>query len=265
MLSMDEKHALEKATLIAQVMSILKYDAVNLGGNEFLLPPAVIDAFAAAGDYPLVCADVVSGKMAWKPFTVIVRKGLRIGVVGVGGSLRIPGSETLSTEPPLKAIQKALIAMRGKADMVILLSQMPYGDMLALLSRVDGVDVAITGGERVQPFRLKNTVVTGYSDRGQYVAALKILWNPQSRSIEDFSQENHHLTEVYIPDERLKPLFDKYNMAIGEKNKAEKQESEKKEALVQKLRKMSPEEFMKVYKEQMKLQSENQGVATDAK
>ncbi len=69
---------------VVAAMNAVHYDAVTLGNHEFNYGvPALRHALAAA-NFPLLAANISGGPapVAWRPYTIVERGGVKIGIVG---------------------------------------------------------------------------------------------------------------------------------------------------------------------------------------
>ena len=67
-------------------MSLLKYDAMAIGNHEFDNPLHILNKQIKWANFPLLSANIMSktdNTHAYRPFTVIEKKGLKMGIVGL--------------------------------------------------------------------------------------------------------------------------------------------------------------------------------------
>ena len=108
-------------------------DAMAVGNHEFDQGPAVLAAFAEAAGFPLVSSNVdaaagtaLAGRL--RPWVVLERGGLRIGLVGLTTLEARTGSSPgpdVTFLPPQAALARAVAGARGEgAQLIVLLSHM---------------------------------------------------------------------------------------------------------------------------------------------
>lgn len=143
-----------------QLLGMLGLDAMALGNHELWFPPEIFAyAWNTAGrPFPVLTANVVpAGPLAFLlPSTMIVRNGLKIGVVGLTTPFDLPSHDNATIlgafvppAPPAELLGLAgaqVAALRGAgANAVILLSHLGIALDRALAAYLPGLD-AIVGG-----------------------------------------------------------------------------------------------------------------------
>lgn len=108
-------------------------DAMGVGNHEFDQGPAVLAAYAEAARFPLVSSNVdasaepaLAGRL--RPWTILERGGLKIGLVGLTTLETPTGSSpgpNVKFQPPGPALERAIAGARTDgAAMIVLLSHM---------------------------------------------------------------------------------------------------------------------------------------------
>ena len=172
-------HALELQTgFQLPLMKKMGYDLVGLGNHEFDFGPgtlaAIFDRSLKSGSVPLLTlsnmvfsekdtADnrlkALVDKGVIKPYQVIEKNGLKIGIFGILGYVAIhdaPLSRPVEFKDPLKTAKEitALLCEKEKVDLVICLSHSGLGkddagnwagEDVTLAQKVPDIDVIISG------------------------------------------------------------------------------------------------------------------------
>lgn len=142
-----------------KLMNAMKYDAGTIGNHEFDFGLDNMARLFRMADFPIVCANygvqgtVLEGIV--KPYVVLVRKGIKIGVFGLGpvleGLVQAKNYEGLTFESPIAAAQRVVRVLREdeQCDLVVCLSHLgwkgsPYSDE-ALIAATRGIDVVLGG------------------------------------------------------------------------------------------------------------------------
>lgn len=156
-----EQQAL-KAGVILDVMDYLRYDAFNLGRNEFLLGPEFLEAARNRISVPIVTSNLAyaeDNERTWgKPYLVKGVGTTQVAILGIvpenilsGGIPAFPGIVVISPE---KALERLIPPIRKRgADVVIVLSSCGYLETIDLVEKVPGIDFAVTSG------RLASTMI----------------------------------------------------------------------------------------------------------
>ena len=108
-------------------------DAMGVGNHEFDQGPAVLAAYAEAARFPLVTSNVettaepaLDGRL--RPWTILERGGLKIGLVGLTTLETPTGSSpgrNVRFRPPGPALERAIAGVRADgAQLVVLMSHM---------------------------------------------------------------------------------------------------------------------------------------------
>lgn len=136
------------------VMHALGTEAMAVGNHEFDDGSATLARFVRAAGFPVLSANIdasadpdLSGLL--RPWTLLDKDGLRIGVVGltttetpVGSS---PGPHVRFAAPGPALAEAATAARAAGAKFVIALSHLGVDEDRALAGRVPGVDVFVGG------------------------------------------------------------------------------------------------------------------------
>lgn len=149
-----------KGEVEVKMMNLMKYDAMAVGNHEFDFGMDNMARLFRLAEFPIVCANygvegtVLEGLV--KPYTVLNKAGLRIGVFGLGaqleGLVQADKSEGVVYKDPIVTAQETaeLLRTRERCDVVICLSHLGFQlkDLPCdeeLVRRTSGID-AILGG-----------------------------------------------------------------------------------------------------------------------
>ena len=205
---------------VIELMNTLGYDAATFGNHEFDHGQAylggVIDSVAR---FPIVCANLVSDTCTFAqpaPWLVLERAGVKIGIVGAVTNYEGPGHPAGNAESfvglrfpdPQQAAVGAADALRGKVDLLILLSHMGDDRDRELLARESRYDLLIGG----HTHKLIDTVICGtplaqtYKDlRNVGVSKIRL----RGRRVVDVAYENIPV-ENYAPDSAMAAAVARY-------------------------------------------------------
>ena len=141
--------------LEVDLVNAMRYDCITLGNHEFDNGIEDLTARVKQLRCPVVCAslDLSSfelGKYV-KPYTVIERGGMRIGIVGLLADITTCVSRTTSSRIPqfdrVEMLNKyaALLRADEKCDYVIALTHIGYDEDQELAAATRGVDLIVGG------------------------------------------------------------------------------------------------------------------------
>lgn len=141
-----------KGELEVKMMNLMKYDAMTIGNHEFDFGLENMARLFRLASFPVVCANYdVSGTVLEglvKPYVVLQREGLRIGVFGLSprleGLVQASNCQGVVYRDPIAAARETVEILRGReqCDVVICLSHL---GMLGVASEVPGDEALATG------------------------------------------------------------------------------------------------------------------------
>ncbi|MHB8771255.1 MAG: bifunctional UDP-sugar hydrolase/5'-nucleotidase [Syntrophales bacterium] len=256
----------DTAELLINAMEIMGYDALNLGGAEFHFGSEFLARARSRVSFPFVASNLFSGgnRPSWtREYIIKEVGGIQVAILGIvspGELAQLPNQERvkdLRVIPPEIALARLLPEVRGKAELVILLSRLGAAQTRTLVQTVPGIDVAISSGDDDAFFTLApDDTVLQTGALGRRVGFLKISLD-ENGGLSVNENRNVSLGRS-VPDNakvaRLVETF-KENQAkqIADLEKRKKQE------LMQGLE-LSPAEFMERYQRE---QSEKNSRATE--
>jgi len=165
------------APLMVQVLNAVHYDAATLGNHEFDNGIEGLDAALAGCEVPIVVCNYDFSsfpnlKNVIKPYIIVEKAGMKIGIVGVLCSLASMVQGDISNRLPeldmVTSVQKYVDEIRPQCDMVIALTHIGYtehnpGDMTdpMLCAATRGIDLIVGGHSHTflyEPVYVKNLV-----------------------------------------------------------------------------------------------------------
>jgi 5'-nucleotidase len=133
---------------------MLNPDAQTLGNHEFDDGPAGLRPYLDAVSWPVLSANTEASreprlKDRYKPYTILVKNGQRIGIVGLTTAdtptTSSPGP-TVAFRNEAQALTRAVAALKARdVDKIVALTHIGYSEDKALAAQVDGVDVYVGG------------------------------------------------------------------------------------------------------------------------
>jgi 2',3'-cyclic-nucleotide 2'-phosphodiesterase (5'-nucleotidase family) len=180
----DVKKALTKARLIAQAYRQMGIVAVNVGDRDLSQGLDFLKQEAAQG-LPLISANLVDAVQRQPIFPpVVIREvsGVRIAFVGLVRSSLPPAIEKslagkAVVEDPFEAARKAVQGLKGKADLVILLSDLGWDQDVRMAKEIAGIQFILGGHEgraTTGPFQQGETFIVQSYQKGMYAGELAL-------------------------------------------------------------------------------------------
>ncbi len=166
---------------VIELMNEMRFDAMALGNHEFDFGTGVLRKRIEAARFPVLAANV-EGLDLLKPYTIREISGVRIALVGVVTE-DVPVTTHprnvagLQFHPVARTVERCLELLRGKADIVVLLSHIGHTADRELASNVSGL-TAIIGGHShtkvLSPVVINNTVIVQAWEHGKALGRLDL-------------------------------------------------------------------------------------------
>lgn len=121
---------LTQGAALMDMMSLMRYDALGVGNHEFDYGWKVFDRAMLRVPFPVLCCNIRhrgSGLRFTRPYTIIERNGVRLGVIGVMGTnaarFTIMPSKVAELEftDPVEETRAAVSELRDAVDAVVVL------------------------------------------------------------------------------------------------------------------------------------------------
>ncbi|MCJ7547937.1 MAG: hypothetical protein MUP30_14160 [Deltaproteobacteria bacterium] len=178
----DVKKVLTKARLIAQTYRQMGAVAVNVGDRDLSQGVDFLKQEAAQG-LPLISAnlvDAVQRRPIFPSYVIREVSGVRIAFVGL---LRSPLPPVIgkslegkaAVEDPMEAARKVVAELKGKADLIILLSDLGWDQDIGIAKDIAGIRFILGGheGRSVKsPFQQGETFIVQSYQKGMYAGVL---------------------------------------------------------------------------------------------
>ena len=155
---------LSQGAPVIEAMNEMRFDAMVVGNHEFDFGQESLRKRVSEAAFPVLGANV-QGLEYLKPYTIATVGHMRAALIGVVTeetpvSTHPRNAAGLSFGPPAEALRNILEEIRGKVDLVVVLSHCGYAADRALAESVDGIDVIIGGHSHTRlltPTMVNNT------------------------------------------------------------------------------------------------------------
>lgn len=180
-----------------ELMNRLGYDALALGPKDLALGRAVLSQRIAEAQFAVLSANAViaaTGELVAQPYVVREFAGHRVALVGLSGTSSSEGSSAatgpITVRDPLATVQQMVTELRGRAEVIILLSHAgPQVDQ-QIAETVPGIAAIISGGPGAlaRPWRSDRTgtllfradeALPGHA--GRVVGIGRLTFDPQGK------------------------------------------------------------------------------------
>jgi 5'-nucleotidase/UDP-sugar diphosphatase len=133
---------------VIEVMNAMKFDAMVVGNHEFDYGLKVLQERMAQANFPILGANV-EGLPSLKPYVIKDLQGVKIGIIGVVTRDTLAGHPQnlgdLKFTTPERAIRKYLPELKGRADIIVVLSHCGYPADREMAAKIPGLDVIVGG------------------------------------------------------------------------------------------------------------------------
>jgi 5'-nucleotidase/UDP-sugar diphosphatase len=245
-------HQSDNAKLHLQAMELMGYDALNLGIPELLLGKEFLERTSSQVTFPYIASNLLYGgsRLPWtREYVIKEVGGMKVAILGIldpDDLKKIPPHDDVkgfTVISPGDALDRLLPEVRGKADLVILLSQLGEARTLALVEAARGIDVAISSRPgsvlKVKPPE-NAAVILDAGSEGLTMGLVTITLDGKRVLM---SEGRDVPLDLSVPDnKRILGLVETYKKEQAIKE--EKMEKERMEWL-----QLTPEEFIKRYRE----------------
>lgn len=234
-------------------MELMGYDALNLGGPEFYFGKEFLEHTRSHVSFSYIASNLLYGgsRIPWTREYIIKEVGnIKVAILGVinpDGIAQLTNQEQvkgLQVIPPETALSRLLPEVRGKADLVILLSRFDAKETIALVKATKGIDVAISSGSDdvfyTEP--LESAVILQTGSLGKTLGLLKITLNEKQKI--SVGETRYLPLFSTVPDnEAIARLVEKHKQAQATKS------TQRQKNLMEGLQ-LSPEEFIERYRKE---------------
>ena len=163
-------YTLYKGDVEVGLMNLMGYDAATLGNHEFDYGVDNLARLARKAEFPIVCANYdftgtpLEGLI--KPYTIIKRNGVKIGIFGVSpqldGLVMAQSCKGVKYNDPVKAANNVarLLKEKEKCDLVICLSHLGWDligtDDTEMMPQTRNIDIILGGHSHSYFTEMKN-------------------------------------------------------------------------------------------------------------
>lgn len=146
------QRALAKAKVIARAYRHMRVDAVAVGDTDLLHGLGFLQQESSQG-LPLISANLVDPKkktQVFRPYVVTESSGLRVALVGItrpNQEIQKALKGAAQIKDPVDAARETLAALKGKADLILVLSDLTLAEAKEMVKAVPGIHFILGGHE----------------------------------------------------------------------------------------------------------------------
>lgn len=163
------------------------YNAVNLGRREAKLPASILRDLAANSPVPLISANVLDAatrQPLLRPWLVVEKEGLRVGITGVVDPARLQGATAAGVEIAgiAESLRSILPDMKAKSDVLVCLAFTDESGLEALAREFYEIAI-ILGGDVRQPSTdmtiVNQSLIYATTNQARALAELHAVFDPR--------------------------------------------------------------------------------------
>lgn len=166
---------------VIEMMNQMGFDAMVVGNHEFDFGQKVLRQRIAEARFPVLGANV-EGLEVLKPYVIKNVGGVRVGVIGVVTEdtptathpSNVAGLRFFSAE---EAVQREVDSLKGRVEVLLVLSHLGLHADRRLAERVKGIDVIVGGHSHTKierPLRVGETVLVQAWEHGKALGVLDL-------------------------------------------------------------------------------------------
>ena len=174
-----DKKTMENGDGILESYQAMRYGAINLSQNDLLLGVPHLQKKGKDLNLPFLSSNLVekgNRNPLFDPFVVKKTNGLMVGILGL---MDQPDDrqESISflIKDPYKAAEEILESLKGRADLIVVLSSLSRGKNIRLLEKFLDIDFVIgTDKPAHAPVPVKRGYILSSGSKGKYLGRLDI-------------------------------------------------------------------------------------------
>jgi len=211
---------LSQGESVIELINAMKFDAMVLGNHEFDFGQDVLKKLISEAKFPVLGSNVENLDLV-KPYVIKEIAGVKIGIIGV-----VTDDTPVTTHPrnvagltfisPEDSAQKYIKELKGRTDIIVVLSHIGYSADRLLPERAEGIDVIVGGHSHTKvlsPTIINKTIVL---QAWEHAKALGVL----DLTIADGRIEKYegHLEEIRPElgkdDKNITAIVEKYQKKV---------------------------------------------------
>ena len=174
---------------LLQAQGKIGYDALNLGSREASLPATTLRSLAQNSPVPLLSANVLDAttrQPVVEPWRIVLRNGLRIGLIGVVSSPKAEPHSSVLIEDATEALSRVIPQVKEKADVLICLAFTDEAGLEQIARDFYELPI-ILGGEVRQPspslVRVNQSWILATTNQSRALGELHTVWDRATRTL----------------------------------------------------------------------------------
>lgn len=204
-----------KGEAILPILEKMKLDGFVLGNWDYAYGKKQLQHLIENLPFPALSCNVFDDetqKEFVKPYVIKELNGIKIGIIGltypyVDITMPPDFSQGLSFTKGVKEVKQSVAALKGQADVIVLLSHMGLPLDVKLVSLVEGIDIVLSGHshDRIKkPIIHNGTYIVQAGSSSSFIGRLDVEF--KNGAISDIEYELIEMDESFEEDEEIKAM-----------------------------------------------------------
>jgi 5'-nucleotidase / UDP-sugar diphosphatase len=213
---------------VIAVMSRMGYDATVIGNHEFDFGLDTLQEWEKTAHFPFLAANLryADGRPfdLSQPYYLNDEQGVRIGIIGLGYS----ESSKVSGQPALGVLRRVVPELRAQgAQMVIVLSHLPFDELVALAGKIGDLQVPLLLGghdHNLAQKKVNGTWVVNSGEKWESYSRINLDYDPATGKSRVLTAKQVWLQQDKLPGEKTvkeeiagweKQMGEEINLPLG--------------------------------------------------
>ncbi len=198
----------QRTEINLKAMSLMHYDAVGVGADEFNFGRAFLEKRMKESGIPFLSCNAQPG--VFLPYIIKDVNGVSVAIIGVTGPDAAEKAGGLEFSDAQKSVADTVAQCRQKgASLVVLLSALNEEDLSRILYSVSGIDIAITRNPAKEPVIVQKAgkvLVASPSWQGRKMIVLKVKTD-KAGALVDYAVEDIRLSDAIKDDPGINAIL----------------------------------------------------------
>jgi len=199
-----------RAGFILEGFETIGYDVLNIGEYELLLGLPFLKKMSDKVNIPFISANVKDSKsdeLIFKPYQIIEKNGLKIGVIGLTDNLP-DTSKSMTADDYIESGLKYVEKVSSITDIIVLLVNTERKNQSSLVEKFPNVDFIVTSGStnmsrKNSPQKEGGPYFYSCGKQGKYLLTVDMNIKNSREPIVDISNHKNNLKSINKRFERL--------------------------------------------------------------
>lgn len=202
---------MQRTKVALKAMELMKYDAVAIGPDEFNFGSDFLRENINESKLAFLSSNILASGAAGGdkilPYIIKEASGARLGIIAVTNPIAKQKAGGFNFLDLKDALQRLISELKGKADIIVVLSNLSEEDNLSLASDIGSIDILIGGHSQKEARERKvgSTLFLNSSWQGRKLGVLSL--NLSEGRIENYKVELLRLSDKIKNDQEIENIL----------------------------------------------------------